>query len=463
MNFDNLSINRMTNKLIIFGVTVVSFMCSCSSDNILSPEGNTSEVMDTTKVVVSNSEHEIRLSNTGSSNSMRTIIESGENDVFSTTDLEGNMGIFCLSYKKQSTKAPDLNWVHTNANTRKYNVWLNNIEANARIDDVEIGGVTTKVSKICWSDGGVIDNYKKYYYPMGGWFQYNFYGYYPRVDNASITMANNSASAVLTLDGTQDVIWGKTEITAAQEADFAYSAKYFFTNDGEHADEIPVLSMKHVLTRLRFKVIAGARFGSETVESQGLKILDVCVVDVPEDNQLMIAQRGTGTTEGAVTPVTGSGTADFFLHDANTGVGVHYTTPSGEERTSYLFPGENDRYKVLLSHTQENPLFLAVKFDGDGNMELDGEGNPKGDGILLPPKGPYSTSGTYSIKVTMTDNTGEIFEHVEPIALEMPEAGFEAGKAYWVEIKVNARKEITLRATLAPWTDSTNHVEQLEF
>jgi hypothetical protein len=117
----------------------------------------------------------------------------------------------------------------------------------------------------------------------------------------------------------------------------------------------------------------------------------------------------------------------------------------------------------LLSHTQENPLFLAVKFDGDGNMELDGEGNPKGDGILLPPKGPYSTSGTYSIKVTMTDNTGEIFEHVEPIALEMPEAGFEAGKAHWVEIKVNARKEITLHATLAPWTDSTNHVEQLEF
>ena len=455
----------MTNKLFFLGLTTVSLMCSCSSDNILTQGGIEAEVMDTTNVVVSSSDQEIKLSSGNGSNSMRTIIESGENDIFSTTDLDGNMGIFCLAYKQQSAKAPDLNWAHANSNTRKYNVWLNNVEANARIDEVEIEGVPTQVSNICWSESGVIDNNRKYYYPMGGWFQYNFYGYYPKVADNKVTVSSNSVTAELTLDGTQDVLWGKTTITDAQESDYAYSARYFFTNDGEHADEIPVLGMQHALTRLRFKVIEGARFGSETVETQEIKILDVCVVDVPPRNNLVIAQRGSGGQEGVVSAATtGTNTpVDFYLHDANDGEGVPYVSPSKGSMTSYLVPGTSDRYR-LLEGMGDNlpPLYLGVKYE-DGNMVIDGTGNPVGDGILLPPKGPYSSSGTYSIRLTLTDNTGEIFEHEEPIALEMPENGFEAGKAYWVEIKVNARKEITLRATLAPWTESDNPVEQMEF
>lgn len=454
-----MSTNRMTNKFLILGLAVVSVLSSCTSDDILAQDDFESEVMDTTNVVVKSSDYEIRLSNNGGSNSMRAILESDENKLFSTVGLDGNMGIFCLSYKTMSTSAPPLNWDHSNTNTKKYNAWLNNVEANARIEDVEIEGKSTQITRIRWSNNGTIDDEKKYYYPMGGWYQYALYGYYPRVDDNQITLLSSSAVAKMTIDGTQDVIWGKTEITDAQEADYAYSAKYFYTKDGEHAEEIPNLEMKHALTRLRFKVVAGARYSDEeTVEKQGIKILDVSVVDVQPTINLTIAQRGAGATEGAVSP-TGTTTTDFYLHDANEGTGVSYNPPTGGSRTSLLVPGEKDRYRILDSHDDENPLYLGAVLvhDDDSGKEL-----PTGDGIMLPPKGAYATAGTYSIRVTMTDNTGEIFEHVEPIALEKPGEGFLAGKAYWVQIKVNARKEITLQATLAPWEESGNNA-YLEF
>lgn len=451
-----MSTNRMTNKLFILGLAVVSVLSSCTSDDILAQDDFESEVMDSTNVVVKSSDYEIRLSNNGGSNSMRAILESDENNLFSTVDLEGNMGIFCLSYKTMSSSAPTLNWNHSNTNTKKYNAWLSNVEANARIEDVEIEGEPTKITRIRWSNNGAIDEAKKYYYPMGGWYQYALYGYYPRVDDNQITWTSNSAVTRMTIDGTQDVIWGKTEITDAQEGDYAYSARYFYTKDGLHAGEIPNLEMKHVLTRLRFKVIAGARYSeTETVEQQGIKILDVSVVDVEENINLTIAQRGAGATEGAVVP-TGSSKTDFYLHNANGDVSCKYESPTGESRTSHLVSGLDDnRYSILDSHNEENPLYLGAVLDEEG-------ANPTGDGILLPPKGAYTTAGTYSIRVTMTDKTGEIFEHVEPIALEKPEEGFLAGKAYWVQIKVNARKEITLQATLAPWEESGNNA-YLEF
>ena len=93
-----------------------------------------------------------------------------------------------------------------------------------------------------------------------------FYGSYPYSEEVTYTSTPESHRAVVnyTLDGTQDIVWGR----ATLEDKFAYSARYF-REQGADA-QIPIIGansvdeegnphpgMKHLLTRLKFQVTTG--------------------------------------------------------------------------------------------------------------------------------------------------------------------------------------------------------------
>ena len=309
--------------------------------------------------------------NMGSEQSMRSAVESDGNLNFSINDENGGLGIYCLSSSKLTAKTsiPEMDWtVSTN------NVCMNNVSAIARVRNFGQGNVTS----IEWND--------KYYYPMGGWYKYRLYGYYPRVGNPTITA--EEVTADYELDGTQDVIWGRTS-----SAD--YCATYFTS----HLGETPHLGLQHCLTCLKFRAVAGASNGDETVESRGIRVTEIRVMNVAVHQTLTIANRMSPNSEGSLTAIEGAAKGSVFLKDDVIG-------------SSYL----NGSYAIKLSHTNSSPMQI-------------------GNELMLPP------SDFYYIKVTMSDKFGNDCSPQGYFRIAPSGSGFEAGKRYWIQMRISAQPE----------------------
>ena len=169
------------NKILLPLATIVLTM-ACSNDD------ETSQSL----TVVGNSDVEIKLS-VGGGTSTRASVESNVNGMFNLN----NLGIFMLGTAVQSTNPEEQN-IDWRPSVNQYAVWMNNVEANAVIDG---GGTRTD---ILWEDG------KTRWYPVGNWYSYRFYGYYPRVADNRVSMtANKCVVSYSGLDGTKDIIWGR--------------------------------------------------------------------------------------------------------------------------------------------------------------------------------------------------------------------------------------------------------------
>ncbi len=444
-------------KQFFFGFAIIAMLSACSGEEALVESGEVLNPSAPTNVVVQNSDVEIMLSPnakpTISGGTMRGAILSDPSD--STFALDG-LGVFGLAYAKQSESsiAEAVNWT-TSGNA--YNICLNNVLSNAvKVDKKKLsrdgdgnivydngvpvyetvykedGETPEKVTEIHWADG------LTRYYPMGGWYKYNFYAYYPKVDNARIERANGQLNATMDIDGTTDIIWGRTRPNAVEQAQNAYSASYFRNDD--NADTIPILRMKHVLTRFRFKAYAGEPFPTgENVESQGIKIVDIKVHNVPQSVTLAVARQNEAThgwdtdastdTEGTLSQMSSTMQE---LHLKEEGV---TQTPYG----GYL----TNPYALLNSH-KTTPLYINTSNTAEDTV---------GDGIMLP-----AGNMSYALTVTMIDKTydteGTLFKNEEPFTLVIPEGGYLPGRSYWIELTINPRKEITARATLIPWQEA---------
>ena len=451
-------IDKMKKQL-FFGFAIIAMLSACSGEEALVESGEVLNPSAPTNVVVQNSDVEIMLSPnakpTISGGTMRGAILSDPSD--STFALDG-LGVFGLAYAKQSESsiAEAVNWT-TSGNA--YNICLNNVLSNAvKVDKKKLSrdgdgnivydngvpvyetvykddGITPeKVTEIHWADG------LARYYPMGGWYKYNFYAYYPKVDNTKIERANGQLNATMDIDGTTDIIWGRTRPNAVEQAQNAYSANYFRNED--NADTIPVLRMKHVLTRFRFKAYAGEPFPTgENVESQGIKIVDIKVHNVPQSVTLAVARQNEAThgwdvdastdTEGTLSQMS-STMQELHLKEegvTQTEYGGYLTAP----------------YALLNSHNTTTPLYINTSNTAEDTV---------GDGIMLP-----AGNMSYALTVTMIDNTYDgtestLFKNEEPFTLVIPEGGYLPGRSYWIELTINPRKEITARATLIPWQEA---------
>lgn len=457
--------NDMKSKFMILGCAVASLFAACSSEDSLvaSPNELDPNNPNSPNVVVQNSNIPISLSPDPQINTvgakadlMRSAILSDPSD--STFTLT-KMSVFGLAYAKQDPNsiATEPNWANGG-----FNYCLDNVEYKAEKEEkrrvirdsqghilYDTDGITPLMETVLKDDGVTPqmvtvlkpEDDKVRYYPMGGWYKYNFYAFYPRyrANNTAyaISKTSNSISAELDIDGTTDILWGRTRPNLAARDLNAYSANYF----GQEAniDTVPVIRMKHVLTRFRFKAVAGPSFPSgESVQGQGIKIVDVAVSNVPRTVTLTIANlseaAGNGwdedfssTVEGTY-PTVSATTQNLQLKETDTQTYGGYLT---------------EPYALQNIHTSINPRYLNTS-----NTSED-----IGDGIMLP-----AGNRDYYLTVSMIDNhyTGDedIFKNDEPFLLAAPEGGYLPGRSYWIELTINPRKEITARATLIPWQEA---------
>lgn len=326
---------------------------------------------------------EIRLS-LNETTTMRAAIESDDNNNFTIDGHDGNyLGISCFAYGWRNGETSAIDWTSS-----AISVPMNNVAATVKkeysgkmLTDNQNNKIPEVVSNILWTGS--------YYYPLGGWYKYRFYGYHPRVTDSQTTMTADTWTADLTLTGYDDVVYGSTRNGESGEA---YCAAYFYANSGT----TPSLSMKHALSCLRFRVYAGESYVGNTSATQ-ISVTGITVYQVPTDYRLTIADINHPTNEGKMTRI-GTGTTDVTLCDgyAPTGLGANYI--------------------LRPEHTHNNPLVI-------------------GNEVMVP-----TDETAYYISVTLKNGKGEDCSPQGYWKLE-PSGGFQPGLTYWVEMKISSNPE----------------------
>ena len=387
----------MKKQLLFMTMAAVAALSSCSTDE--APETSVD-------VPVGMSEVPIRLS-TGVPGT-RASIESDENGLF---EVDG-LGIYALARTvMQVNPAPlPISWAGDAPGTKTYGVLLENLEANAVKNEQ---GTLTNIE---FADG------QTYYYPMGNWYTYGFYGYYPRTENIEATATSRVAN--ITITGKEDVIYGK----AVSDEAYAYSARYF-RQEGNR-DKVPAMQFEHKLMRLTFSAVPAPDIegGSSYVSALNMKVMGVRVQGVPVEGKLVVADYTNPENDGKLTFNWDDTLAmrDLELLDANDQ------------------PLNPDNYYMELSDSA--PMEKVI-----------------GQGILLPV--PEQGSGyTYKVAVTLADRDGNVYECEYPQQLELSEgASFEAGKSYNVRMTINGPTVVAMTANLTQWADGEGEITGIEF
>lgn len=325
-------------------------------------------------VVPGNSEVKISLSSVGAGVSTDIRSRAAVDD----SNLD-SMGVFCLAREKQ-----DINNIPANIDWRNWSgCVMNNVLSS-------LSG-----SSITWEDS-------VYYYPISQFYAYDFYGYYPYVEDANVTVAQNQVTVQYTLSGTEDLIWGR----ATSEEQYAYSARYFRVEG--NTGKVPSLNLKHMLTRLNFEIKTGTDVigGASSEEAKKMKVKSV-IIKSAKPNVNLTWSNSTEITDNAQLTLRNENVADFPLCDA-----------AGKPVTDF-----------------------EVSQDVNGVKSI-------GESIMLYPEKEYTLQ-----VVLVNSETDEEFVTENTLALTQNEL-FAAGKNYKVTITVHGPRAVQLNASLNPWEDA---------
>lgn len=133
-----------------------------------------------------------------------------------------------------------------------------------------------------------------YSYPRNNWYNYHFYSYYPRVDDANVSVSNNVVTADYTLDGSQDIITGVATPPQAKIND-GFCRQYFEDNPSSGTPQLQL--NKHHLAQFRFFVCSKGYVSDETV----FQVKDITLKNVPTDWTLTIADKANKNNTGTLT------------------------------------------------------------------------------------------------------------------------------------------------------------------
>ncbi len=377
----------MNNKIAILGFAAMAMFVSCSSDD---------DVVKNVDIIVGNSDVEIRLGS--GTQSTRASLESNSNGTFDTTEDVNKLGIFCLA-KGVLGKNPDalpISWLKG----EEFAVWMDNVESDAVVN------ADTTVTNIRWIDG--ID---KRYYPVGNWYNYGFYGYYPRQNYVNVSANQRTIDYVI--DGTQDIIWGRT-VNADQTA---YSAMYF-RND-IHKSEVPTINFEHKLMRLTFSCVTAEDADGS---ARNMRIKSVKIIDAPTRGRLIVADRENSDNEGTLT------------FDWNNNLG------------SLALVDKDADIEAGIDTLQTITWASGVK-------------QTLGQGILLPV--PVSEDYKYQVRIVLQDRDGRDHPVERPLTLQAS-TPYEAGCSYNVNIQIHGPKALEIKASLSQWDSIDNIIPDLE-
>ncbi len=285
----------MNKQIVVFYIGLMTLM-SCSQDvtDGIFPQDPT---MDNSPVA-------IRLGWDAPVIDTRANIESDAQGIFSSDSL----GVFMLAMHKQDVSSSRVSptWDPSDAEDS----WLDNkwarIEGN--------NGVT------------FLNEYEEdttYWYPLDNAYAYQFYAYQPYRDSIT-SIAGKRTIHYMNLDGTQDIIWGKTSYNANNK--YAYSARYFniTTNKGM----TPMINFDHLLMRLRFrltgipdtvKVTPSSNDSFDYTECNKMRLDSIWVKNVPTTADLVVADKN-GSESGTLTTFWTDSVADLTVRGENDGV-----------------------------------------------------------------------------------------------------------------------------------------------
>lgn len=388
----------MNISKILLPLATVVLTTACSSDDEVTKS----------PIVVGNSDVEVRLSTGGGT---RASIESNAQGLFEAN----GMGIFMLATADMEVN-PDEGVLDWRPEVNPYTTWLNNVEANAVINS------DSTATDIVWADK------KAKWYPVGNWYSYRFYGYYPRTNWYEIQQQRLYVTFT-GLNGTQDIIWGRSEGAdlSDEHEKYRYSARYF--RQKGYGEKVPSLALEHKMLRMQFYIQGiedeNAEEDSKYASANAMTIDTIMVVNMPTIARMVIANLEDDKEEGTLYPDWGTRLAD---------IGVR---------------GEND-----------GP-FEKAQVNNDDLIKV-------GQPILLPVLDETAASEgitKYSVRVRLRNNTGVVFDDEKPLELNIVSISkFEAGKTYKVVLKIAGPKQISLQAKLAGWEDAEDDsIKDLEF
>lgn len=376
---------------------------------------------------------------------------TGDGPLDGTDAMTGkNIGVFALANDATLT-----NDVEDWADNTNYECLLLNVKgtwtATNSTDPVNSEEGAKKISLFTPdgdTDGAV------YYYPMQGGQNYTFYGYYP-YQEAQPEVEANTAKVTITTDGSQDIIWSKAEApqipsntlwtidnggTPIKETSVldGYNARYIrkikFHNElvseqsqygqqtGDPVAYVPFLKFNHMLTQLKFFVVAAKDQSQEDIQNtKELRVKDIKLKEIENTAKLDITQ---GTIEWS-----NAGEIDMHI-------------PGGWTNQGNVAEGSPGAYEFIPQEPDEaEAAGLAMIKPGE-------------------------TSYTLELTIDAPQTGGAVgTPQTQTVTLNIAQAGdaaFEAGMYYNVKISLYAMQQVEVDATLAEWEEGGEIVTPVE-
>ena len=422
----------MKKYLFILGFAGMALFSACStSDDLIAENPNVTppveEYKDAALIVEAsqNSEVPISLGLGLDRVTTRSVLTPVAGGVFSTE--EGKyLGVFCLATGTQSnvdnipSEISTNKWVKDDATGLL--VRLSNVPAKV------VAGNVTFMDPDDLSAVTPTETTKHYYYPMGNWMVYNFYAYYPRETDENISFTKGGSGVLvkyITIDGSQDVIWGKAhpekapKVSSANDAE-PFCAKYFqlkkdsIANSpnptpGNIAALYPKFEFKHLLSQFKFSIEP-----ENPAAWAGMSITNMYVSNATSNLQLIVANKANPETEGKLS--------------------------KKDDTTEKLYiKADGKDYDLFSSTTPFESQVPSITIE-ESQVSVPGY-------IMLPPSG----VGTEDYELCLNYSIGGE-KQKEPMRVKMTLAGgFAKGQVYNISVKVRSPQEIFATATLTSW------------
>ena len=256
------------------------------------------------------------------------------------------------------------------------------------------------------------------YYPTGKYrrMTYDFFSYF--IDDIAVTPDSyirtaDSVAVMVAIDGTQDVMHSKAEVTGEQLEPFSEmeqemilgSAYGYYT---AQRNIVPIFDMKHMLVRLEFELIPG-------VVKEENKIITVHSVDVESRYKASFV-------------VAAKDSSALGLKFENTVRRMRLTEDGGVKM-------EDEKYII---HTRPSSSVKA-------------EAKKIGACILAAP------DMEYNAYITMTeirdDGSMVAFRAETPVLISFAPETFEAGNQYKVKLTIYGANQISMSVEMEKWQD----------
>lgn len=332
-----------------------------------------------------------------------------------------------------------------------WSVYLDNVKAKAdyiKDEDDKVIGTKLKMD--------LLSNDKRNFYPMGAYHNYWFYAYAPVRNSDKIVKKKDQVSVIFDdLNGTQDVIFGtrypeKTD----PHYTYAYSAKYFrYDENRDPVTNLPYpieLGFSHKQMMIRFHIVAGgtpiddamADVDRDYTGAYKVLVKSVSITNVPKAMQLILADNERPDLDGKFEPV--------YTNDQAKTYETKWYTMQVNKNPEPVYPDGYD-----ADHRD--------KFFEDYNTEIKGTAEnvpaviPVGE--MMVPVLPNLKEKPYMISLTLNVDGVDVSMLV-PMRLTVgtdntDPAYFKEGHMYDVTLKIFRPENISLNATLEPWTEAT--------